>query len=82
MGRNCVRWFGWSSYGEVASASVVESIAKYCTEHPGEHVIDTINEACKFASHNLDAKGDQFNHVEMGTTLVMAWIESSRRKTK
>lgn len=40
-------------------------------------MIDTINEACKFASHNLDAKGDQFNHVEMGTTLVMAWIEGN-----
>lgn len=68
---------GGHPMGEVASASVVESIEWYFKGHEDEDAVLTIKEACKVATKNLDAKADQFNHVNMGTTLVLVCIDGN-----
>lgn len=68
---------GGHPMGEVASASVVESVARYFAQNEKKDAEKAIKEACEAASKDLDTKADQLNRVNMGTTLVMACIDGN-----
>lgn len=76
------RWFGivcdglgGHPHGEVASKTVCDAISNYLESHyeqPDDK--DKILDACEYAQNMLDEETDKLNHVEMGTTMVMASI--------
>lgn len=70
---------GGHPMGEVASETIVESICNYYEKH-NQHVneIIMIEKACKEAIKQLNSKADTLNHVNMGTTLVMALIVGNK----
>lgn len=70
---------GGHPMGEVASATVVNSIYNYYENHRNnEDEIQIIKGACQEAQNNLNQKSDTFNHVEMGTTVVMAVVRGDK----
>lgn len=61
--------------GEVASQVVGSAICEYWEQASFERDVKSVlREAFKQASEALDAKADMLNHVEMGTTMVLAAI--------
>lgn len=66
---------GGHAMGEVASRVVCESICDYWQHaSPEDEVENVLKVAFQEASKALDAKADVLNHVEMGTTMVLAAI--------
>ena len=69
---------GGHAMGEVASRVVCETICNYWQKASTNGDVKTVlRNAFKEASKALDAKADVLNHVEMGTTMVLAAIESN-----
>ena len=70
---------GGHAMGEVASRVVGTAICEYWEQASfGEGVEQVLANAFQKASEALDAKADIFNHVEMGTTMVLAAICGSQ----
>lgn len=70
---------GGHPMGEVASATIIESICSFYEEHHSNvNVITMIEDACKEAVKQLDTKADNLNHVNMGTTLAMAILKGNK----
>lgn len=66
---------GGHDLGELASQVVGSTICEYWEKaSPDNDIVYVLREAFKQASEALDAKADMFNHVEMGTTMVLAAI--------
>lgn len=66
---------GGHAMGEVASRVVCEAICDYWKKVSTNGDIEAVlRDAFKEASKALDAKADALNHVEMGTTMVLAAI--------
>jgi len=66
---------GGHAMGEVASQVICTTICDYWNSVPIDSRCETIlKEAFHRASEALDAKADVLNHVEMGTTMVLAAI--------
>lgn len=66
---------GGHDKGEVASQVVGSAICEYWGQASFERDVKSVlREAFKQASEALDAKADILNHVEMGTTMVLAAI--------
>lgn len=69
---------GGHAMGEVASRVVCETICTYWQKaSTNGDVKIVLRNAFKEASKALDAKADVLNHVEMGTTMVLAAIDSN-----
>ena len=69
---------GGHDKGEIASQVVGSTICEYWEEASPDNDIEyVLREAFKQASDALDAKADMFNHVEMGTTMVLAAIDGN-----
>ena len=70
---------GGHAMGEVASRVVCESICDYWQHaSPEDEVENVLKSAFQEASKALDAKADVLNHVEMGTTMVLAAIHDDK----
>ena len=70
---------GGHAMGEVASRVVCESICDYWQRASFECDVENVLKAAfQETSKALDAKADVLNHVEMGTTMVLAAIYGSR----
>ena len=70
---------GGHPMGETASETIVDSLLHFYDKH--RHETDysrMIEQACVDAYQNLDRKADRLNHVQMGTTMVMACINQQR----
>lgn len=66
---------GGHAMGEVASHVICTTICDYWNSVPIDSDTETIlKEAFHRASEALDSKADVLNHVEMGTTMVLAAI--------
>ncbi len=66
---------GGHAMGEVASRVVCTAICDYWNSASTDSNTETVlREAFRVASDALDAKADVLNHVEMGTTMVLAAI--------
>ena len=66
---------GDHAMGEVASQVICTTICDYWNSAPVDSDTQTVlKEAFHKASEALDAKSDVLNHVEMGTTMVLAAI--------
>lgn len=66
---------GGHAMGEVASWVICESICNYWQKASFKNGVENVlKSAFQEASKALDAKADVFNHVEMGTTMVLAAI--------
>ena len=66
---------GGHAMGEVASQVICTTICDYWNSVPVDSDIETVlKEAFHRASEALDTKADVLNHVEMGTTMVLAAI--------
>lgn len=66
---------GGHAMGEVASRVVCETICDYWKNASANGDVEAVlRNAFKEASKALDAKADVLNHVEMGTTMVLAAI--------
>ena len=66
---------GGHAMGEVASQVVCTTICEYWeSASTGSNFETVLKEAFQKASDALDAKADVLNHVEMGTTMVLAAI--------
>lgn len=66
---------GGHAMGEVASYVVCTAICNYWQQASFDDGIENVLKAVfKEASNVLDAKADMLNHVEMGTTMVLAAI--------
>lgn len=69
---------GGHDKGEIASQVVGSTICEYWEKaSPDNDIKYVFREAFKQASEALDAKADMFNHVEMGTTMVLAAIDGN-----
>ena len=68
---------GGHAMGEIASEAVCNAVCGYweCSNDEGFAV--KARKACHSASAKLDERAFEMNHVQMGTTLVMASIESN-----
>lgn len=70
---------GGHAMGEVASRIVCESLCRYWQQASFDDGVEIIlNNAFHEASKALDAKSDILNHVEMGTTMVLASIVNNQ----
>ena len=70
---------GGHAMGEVASRVVCESICDYWQRASFECDVENVLEAAfQETSKALDAKADILNHVEMGTTMVLAAIHGDK----
>lgn len=70
---------GGHDKGEVASQVVGSTICEYWEQASFERGVKSVlREAFKQASEALDAKADTLNHVEMGTTMVLAAIDGNK----
>lgn len=66
---------GGHAMGEVASYVVCKTICDYWQQTSFEDGVESVLKAsCGEASKALDVKADVLNHVEMGTTMVLAAI--------
>ena len=66
---------GGHAMGELASQVICETICDYWRSASTESDVETVlKEAFSKASKALDAKANVLNHVEMGTTMVLAAI--------
>lgn len=70
---------GGHDKGEVASQVVGSAICEYWEQTSFERDVKSVlREAFKQASEALDVKADMLNHVEMGTTMVLAAIDGNK----
>ena len=70
---------GGHAMGEVASQVVCSTICEYWEQASFEEGVEPVLQtAFKLASDALDAKADVLNHVEMGTTMVLAAIHGDK----
>lgn len=68
---------GGHSYGEIASHVVAETISQFWEQHLKEpDSADKVKQACQDASERFRVTADNMNHVDMGTTMVMASIQN------
>lgn len=66
---------GGHAMGEVASQVICTTICDYWNSAPVDSDTETVLKGAFYkASEALDAKADVLNHVEMGTTMVLATI--------
>ena len=77
------RWFGvvcdgmgGHAMGEIASKTVCEAVCDFWERSTDEDLTVKARRACRSASAKLDELALGMNHVQMGTTLVMASIDS------
>lgn len=70
---------GGHDKGEIASQVVGSTICEYWEKaSSGNDIEYVLREAFKQASEALDTKADMLNHVEMGTTMVLAAINGNK----
>lgn len=70
---------GGHAMGDVAAQTVCEAIASYWENNSQESDCKSkVIAACHVASSAMDKRADELNHVEMGTTLVVASIEGNK----
>ena len=70
---------GGHAMGEVASRVVCESICDYWQHASSKFDVENmLKSAFQETSEALDAKADVLNHVEMGTTMVLAAIHGDK----
>ena len=70
---------GGHDMGEIASQVVGSTICEYWEKASSNNDIESVlREAFKQASEALDVKADMLNHVEMGTTMVLAAIDGNK----
>lgn len=70
---------GGHAMGEVASQVICTTICDYWKSASVDSDIETVLKAAfQKASEALDAKADVLNHVEMGTTMVLAAIDGQK----
>ncbi len=62
--------------GEIASDTVGKAVCDYWERFTDEEVVKA-RRACRSASAKLDERAFGMNHVQMGTTLVMASIDGN-----
>ncbi len=68
---------GGHAMGEVASLTVCEAVAAYWTDHIHEpDTEEKYMKACEEAMKAVNERADRLNHVEMGTTMVLAAIDN------
>ena len=66
---------GGHAMGEVASETVCNAVCDYWLRPNNDDSVVKARRACRSASAKLDERSFGMNHVQMGTTLVMASIE-------
>ena len=78
------RWFGavcdgmgGHAMGEIASETVCNAVCDYWERSKDEDQAVKARRACRSASAQLDERAFGMNHVQMGTTLVMAGIDGN-----
>ena len=78
------RWFGvvcdgkgGHAKGEIASETVGNAVCDYWERFTDEDLAVKARRACRSASAKLDERAFGMNHVQMGTTLVMASINGN-----
>lgn len=68
---------GGHAHGEIASETVCSVISDYWKEHVSTpDCVSKVTAACKKASHAMDLRTRDLHHTQMGTTMVMASVES------
>ena len=68
---------GGHAMGEIASETVGNAVCDYWERFTEEDLVVKARRACCFASAKLDERAFGMNHVQMGTTLVMASIDGN-----
>lgn len=68
---------GGHALGEIASETVCNAVCEYWEHSNEEDLVDKARKACRSASAKLDKCAFGMNHVQMGTTLVMASIDGN-----
>lgn len=68
---------GGHAMGEVASEIVCDTVCDYWLRSENEDLAVKARRACRSASARLDERSFSMNHVQMGTTLVMASIDGN-----
>ena len=68
---------GGHAMGEVASETVCNTVCDYWGKHWDEDALIKARRACRAAAAKLNDQAFKCNHVQMGTTLVMASIEGN-----
>ena len=78
------RWFGvvcdgmgGHAMGEIASETVGKAVCDYWERIADEDMVVKARRTCRSASAQLDERTFGMNHVQMGTTLVMASIDDN-----
>lgn len=70
---------GGHSFGDVASRIVVDEMSSHWNDHvTNNKKKEWIIDACKETYKKIEQKSNQFNHCEMGATMVMACIEHNK----
>ncbi len=70
---------GGHAMGDVAARTVCDALASYWESNPqGSDCKTKVIAACNAASSAMDKRADELNHVEMGTTMVLASIEGNK----
>ena len=68
---------GGHAMGEIASETVGNTVCDYWERFTDEDLVVKARRACRSASAKLDERAFGMNHVQMGTTLVMASIDGN-----
>lgn len=68
---------GGHAMGEIASETIGKAVCDYWEHSTDEDSVIKARRACRSASAKLAERASALNHVQMGTTLVMASIEGN-----
>lgn len=70
---------GGHSMGEVASETVGKAVCDFWNENiHRKDTLEKVKEGCQYAFAALNKRADELHQVEMGTTLVLASVESDK----
>ena len=70
---------GGHSMGEVASEAVGKAVCDFWSKNiHRKDTLEKVEEACRYAFLALNKRADELRRVEMGTTLVLASVESNQ----